>query len=100
MRYQIHEAAFDVGDLLVMYTDGLTEARSPSGEVFGTQRLLDAVATCADEPAENLPESLFLSAFSFCEGRLADDVAIVALRRGWSGAEHRHEGETLQAASV
>lgn len=81
MRYAVHETDFGAGDLLVMYTDGLTEARCPSGETFGTDRLLDAIASSVDEPAETLPESLFLSAFSFCEGRLADDVAIVALRR-------------------
>lgn len=88
MRYAVHETAFQPGDLLVMYTDGLTEARCPSGESFGTERLLEAIAASAEEPAEALPESLFLSAFSFCEGRLTDDVAIVALRRSAEGAAH------------
>ena len=97
MHYETHETAFDVGDLLVMYTDGLTEARSPSGETFGTDRLLSAVAASADEPTETVPESLFLSAFSFCEGRLADDVAIVALRRGWVDAERCVAREALEA---
>jgi len=44
-----------------------------------------------------VPESLFLSAFSFCEGRLADDVAIVALRRGWVDAERCVAREALEA---
>lgn len=81
MRYENREVMLDPGDLLVMYTDGLVDARSPRGEIWGTDRLLRAVAATRDEPAESIPESLFLSAFSFSEGRLADDIAIVTLRR-------------------
>lgn len=81
MRYENRSLTLDPGDLLVMYTDGLIDARSPKGEIWGTDRLLHAVASSAGEPAASIPESLFLSAFSFAEGRLADDIAIVALRR-------------------
>jgi serine phosphatase RsbU (regulator of sigma subunit) len=81
MRYENRALTLDVGDMLVMYTDGLIEARSPAGEQWGPERLLRAVAASAAEPASSVPESLFLSAFSFAEGRLADDIAIVALRR-------------------
>lgn len=81
MRYENRGLVLDPGDLLVMYTDGLIEARSPRGETYGSERLLRAVTASADEPAVSLPESLFLSAFSFAEGHLSDDVAIVALRR-------------------
>ncbi len=81
MRYENHDAHLDVGDLLVMYTDGLVDARSPRGEMFGADRLLHACAQVAGESAATVPESLFMSAFSFAEGRLADDIAIVALRR-------------------
>jgi sigma-B regulation protein RsbU (phosphoserine phosphatase) len=80
-EYGDHETTLDIGDLLVLYTDGLLEARSPSGESFGTDRLLRAVHEHADESAEQIPESLFLTAFSFADGHLADDMAIVALRR-------------------
>ncbi|MRS12045.1 MAG: GAF domain-containing protein [Actinobacteria bacterium] len=82
MQYENHDARLEVGDLLVMYTDGLVEARSPKGEAFGNDRLLEACASVASETADKVPESLFMSAFSFAEGRLADDIAIVALRRG------------------
>jgi serine phosphatase RsbU (regulator of sigma subunit) len=81
MRYENHGTTLDIGDLLVLYTDGLTEARSASGVPFGTERLLEAISSSAAEPAERVPESLFLAAFGHAEGRLADDIAIVALRR-------------------
>lgn len=81
MRYDNHDAHLGVGDLLVLYTDGLVDARSPRGETFGTDRLLHACARAATEPATTVPESLFMSAFGFSDGRLSDDIAIVALRR-------------------
>ena len=80
-RYENHVATLDVGDLLVLYTDGLTEARSPSGGAYGTERLLDAVRAAGDGPADRVPESVFFSAFSHAGGTLTDDIAIVALRR-------------------
>jgi serine phosphatase RsbU (regulator of sigma subunit) len=80
-EYRTNDARLEVGDMLVMYTDGLVEARSPLGEVFGTERLLHACTSIMTEPAETVPESLFFSAFSFAEGHLADDIAVVALRR-------------------
>lgn len=76
-----HEAHLEIGDLLVLYTDGLPRARSPKGEEFGRERLLHACSAVADERADSIPESLFMSAFGFSEGRLSDDIAIVALRR-------------------
>ena len=42
------------GDQIVFYTDGITEAQNPAGELFGTQRL-DAVLTeCVPEASEML----------------------------------------------
>lgn len=79
--YANHQAVIGAGDLLVLYTDGLIEARSPSGEAFGNERLLATLSEHATESARELPEALFMSAFSFSGGHLADDIAIVALRR-------------------
>lgn len=89
-----NQTVLDIGDLLVMYTDGLTEARNRHGELYGLDRLLSAVDECADDPADVVPESLFLSAFSFADGHLKDDIAIVAMRRTEScdgGAQSRLE---------
>ncbi|MDY0340832.1 MAG: SpoIIE family protein phosphatase [Coriobacteriia bacterium] len=80
--YENHATVMGRGDLLVLYTDGLLEARSPEGEMFGDGRLLEAVYEHADESAERIPEALFMSAFGFADGHLSDDIAIVALRRG------------------
>ena len=45
----IASASYDkVGDRLTLYTDGLLEARSPSGEIFGFERLQQLIATKPD----------------------------------------------------
>ncbi len=38
------------GDILVLYTDGVTEARNPEGEHFGPERLKALIETCTPEP--------------------------------------------------
>lgn len=38
------------GDLLVLYTDGVTETRNAGGEMFGTGRLQQTIAACEPEP--------------------------------------------------
>lgn len=47
-----HTEQLQPGDQIVFYTDGITEAPSPSGELFGTDRLDKALAACGAEPAE------------------------------------------------
>jgi hypothetical protein len=39
------------------------------------------VSSLAEDNTETVPEALFMDAFSFADGRLEDDLAIVALRR-------------------
>jgi serine phosphatase RsbU (regulator of sigma subunit) len=90
--YANRAASLDLGDLLVLYTDGLIEARDAEGRRYGTERLLHAVEHCAEAPAAAIPETLFLDAFSFAEGELADDIAVLAVRR----TEPPAEGGNLQ----
>jgi serine phosphatase RsbU (regulator of sigma subunit) len=81
VRYGSRHTYLEIGDLLVLYTDGLTEAKDASGRRYGDERLLRVIARLAEEETEKVPEALFLDAFSFAEGELTDDLAIVALRR-------------------
>ena len=68
------------GDLLVMYTDGLSEARSGS-EQFGESRIAEALRRSGDDPVEVLVKDLVEQAQDFADGPISDDVAILALRR-------------------
>jgi sigma-B regulation protein RsbU (phosphoserine phosphatase) len=61
-RYEDRPIALQPGDLLVLYTDGIVEARDRSGAMFGSDRLAALVAAASDEPAEvvaRVREALF-----------------------------------------
>jgi sigma-B regulation protein RsbU (phosphoserine phosphatase) len=65
------------GDLVVLYTDGVTEGRRGS-EFYGEQRLRHSILEHADTP---LPaESILGSVLAFQQGRARDDIAVVAVR--------------------
>ncbi len=67
------------GDTLVLYTDGVTEARCPSGGFFGEERLVAAVDDARGMAAEDLAGHIGVIVTGFTEGRLTDDVAVVTL---------------------
>jgi len=68
------------GDMLLMYTDGVTEAVNPSGEQFGLERLSRQVQATSHKSARDLILEIRQSLQDFTEGRLVDDVTIVACR--------------------
>jgi hypothetical protein len=71
------------GETLVAYSDGLVEAEGPAGEEFGMDRLERSVARLAGATPRILGEGLLAELDGFVgEGRPADDVSLLVLRRG------------------
>lgn len=70
------------GDVLLLYTDGTTEARDPSGAFFGEQGLRDMVMRESDpaKPYEGFLSRLMDTVEEFTGHKLEDDVAMVSLR--------------------
>src|SRR5205823_11067096 len=68
------------GALLVLYTDGVVEARR-EGELYGDDRLDALLAARYDLPARALASAVAEDAREFAGGDLSDDVAVVAIRR-------------------
>lgn len=68
------------GDAVVLYTDGVIEARDPDGSLFGERRLADLLGSLAGRDAENLARSLKGAVLDFGAGEVQDDVAILVLR--------------------
>jgi sigma-B regulation protein RsbU (phosphoserine phosphatase) len=57
-RYHEYHLELEPGDVLVLYTDGVTEANSPDGEEFGRERLAQFVKEFYDRPAREMIASL------------------------------------------
>ena len=65
---------------LVLYTDGLLDAKGDTGSRFGRGRLDELLAGCAGSTAAEIAEVLTQAVRSFTRGALADDVCIMVLR--------------------
>jgi serine phosphatase RsbU (regulator of sigma subunit) len=66
------------GDVLVLYTDGVTEVRRRRQEVFGHRELVALLATCAGLPPDAVADRVEAAVMTASEGRLRDDMAILA----------------------
>jgi serine phosphatase RsbU (regulator of sigma subunit) len=68
------------GDLLTIYTDGVTEAFNPSGEEFGEQRLIDILHRSRDLSPKDLIATIFDEVHRFSPHEQRDDVTLIVAR--------------------
>lgn len=80
-EYDQGEVVLQPGDLLVMYTDGVTEARSPGDEEFGEERFGRLLNEVRELPAEAIGRRIFeeVRRYTGLESQ-ADDVTLVVLK--------------------
>jgi serine phosphatase RsbU (regulator of sigma subunit) len=67
------------GDVVVLYTDGVTEARY-QGEFFDDERLLAAIEAAAGGDAQQIADAIVAAALGFQHGDARDDIAVVVIR--------------------
>lgn len=71
------------GDILVLYTDGITETENGEGEFFGTDRLQDVVRRYGEHSPEEIISRVFEDVSVFSGGRNhADDMTLVVIKIG------------------
>jgi sigma-B regulation protein RsbU (phosphoserine phosphatase) len=68
------------GDALVLYTDGITEARDDQGEMFGEQRLMETLEGLTDVSAKGICDGIVDAARRFAGDLFGDDVAVAVIR--------------------
>jgi sigma-B regulation protein RsbU (phosphoserine phosphatase) len=68
------------GDIVLLYTDGVTEARAESGEQFGLERLTSLLENSSDLPMQALIERVYRAVVTHAK-ELDDDVTLLAFRR-------------------
>ncbi|HET9765560.1 MAG TPA: SpoIIE family protein phosphatase, partial [Thermoanaerobaculia bacterium] len=79
--YTLAEVAVGHGELVLGYSDGVLDARSPGGDFFGAERLAEALGGAPAEPAAAV-ESILSRLAAFTRGEDPyDDVTLVALGR-------------------
>jgi phosphoserine phosphatase RsbU/P len=70
------------GDILVLFSDGVTEAPNPADEDFGDDRVADLVASMRHRPAVEIVEAIEKAVSDFTRGApAADDITVVVARR-------------------
>ena len=70
-------------DILLLYTDGITEAMNTQGEQFGTERLAKLIQETTDLTVQELANAILLAASNFAEGKIfIDDITIITCKVG------------------
>ena len=80
--YKESRVRMEPGDVLVLFSDGVTEAANPDDEDFGEERLAQVVASMRDRPAAEIVDAIEAAVTEFSKGApAADDVTIVIARK-------------------
>lgn len=81
-QYKESREQLELGDVLVMFSDGVTEAPNLADEDFGEERLAQLVASMRDRPAAEIVEAIEKAVADFTEGApAADDITVVVARK-------------------
>jgi len=76
------------GDVLVFYTDGVTEAENQRGEEFGMERLSATVLRSSLLSAEDLRNNIYNAAADFCGDNFNDDMTILVVKCNFERASN------------
>jgi len=81
-RFAVSRMSLEPGDVLLLYTDGYSEARNPGGAEFGRDRLASLLASRRDLPPRELLAALMRELERFRGGTpMTDDLSMMVLRR-------------------
>jgi sigma-B regulation protein RsbU (phosphoserine phosphatase) len=81
VSYDEWSTTLDPGDVLVFYSDGVTEAANRRGELYGTPRLMDLLTANASRTAGEFADIVLADVERFAEGTAAgDDITLVVLK--------------------
>jgi serine phosphatase RsbU (regulator of sigma subunit)/anti-sigma regulatory factor (Ser/Thr protein kinase) len=78
--FQRYIIDLNMGDILFVYSDGITEAVNSEGELFGEERLMHLVRSSAELDAEDLLQKIKMITFAYSAGAFRDDVTGIAIK--------------------
>jgi len=71
----------EIGDILVLYSDGLTEAKNRDGDLLDIHRFQVIVTMHAAKDTVALRDAIMQDVLAWCENTRADDMSLVVVRR-------------------
>ena len=81
MRHDGGTTRLDPGDMLVLYSDGITEAENPSGRPFEQSGLESVLRTYSDRSVREIAEQVLAAVRKHAQdARLLDDLTVVCVR--------------------
>jgi sigma-B regulation protein RsbU (phosphoserine phosphatase) len=86
-EFQVGETQFEETDLLVLYSDGVTEAESEMGEQFGEPRLRQVITSNREKPLEEIKSAILDAVRKWAGQEQEDDMTLLLVR----AARHKEE---------
>lgn len=78
---EVNEMEYNSGDILMLYTDGITEAKNKNNEEYGYERIKQFLESHAYYSAEYIKEGILKSLYDFCESsNLEDDITALIVK--------------------
>ncbi|MBN2738854.1 MAG: SpoIIE family protein phosphatase [Spirochaetales bacterium] len=75
------EFHMNLGDVLILYTDGITEAMNAGKEMLGTEGLLSIVARHVENPVNKMHDAIIRDITNWQQGSFEDDISLLIARR-------------------
>jgi sigma-B regulation protein RsbU (phosphoserine phosphatase) len=80
MEYREERVYLEPGDVVLFFTDGLTEAENVYGEAFGEDRLIEKAQSLASSPGAEIVRELHQAVCEFAAGQLGDDFTLLVIK--------------------
>ncbi len=81
-EYELQSVDFKAGDILLLYTDGITEAMDKEGQEFGLDELVRILRLQRDQPAETICKSIVEEVATHTAGTpQSDDITLMVIKR-------------------
>jgi serine phosphatase RsbU (regulator of sigma subunit) len=81
LKYKENVDTLEPSQILVLYTDGVTEASSPKNELFGVERFAKLVCSCESLKLSQMINHIDKDLKEFQQGNQFDDTTVLALKR-------------------
>lgn len=73
LEYRTDTEKLEIGDRIILYTDGITEARNPAGDFLGEEKFHDLLKRYSDRHSRDMINSILADVEDFCQGAPVED---------------------------